>query len=113
MVRGVVEGQLTVATLKQRLGIPSSRKSFLKDLLIEACKRKLVTTEEFNLTVPKQDTVVKCYLYSVITDVEYRDKIDKYVLAASQLYTRGSYIANLLALKYFGPIQRDEVLTFK
>ena len=113
MTRGCVEGQLTVTGLKQRLGVPAKRKAFLKDLLIEASNKRLITTEEFNLTVPKQESVVKCYLYSVITNTDYRNKIEEYVLAASQLYTRGSYIANLLALKYFGDIGHGEGLVPK
>jgi len=109
MVVGLVKGQLTVAILKERLGLPPKRKACLKELLIDACKKNLLTAKEFELTVPKKESVVKCYLYSVITKPEYRSKIEDYVLAASQLFTRGSYIANLMALKRFGPVQRNEV----
>jgi len=108
MVVGLVKGQLSVAILKQRLGIDSKKICHLKDLLIEALAKKLLTKEEFDLTVPKQESVIKCYLYSMITDKEYREKIEKYVLASSQLYTRGSYIANLIALKILGPVEQQQ-----
>ena len=110
MTVGLKKGQLTVAVLRERLKTPPDKKGiYLKDLLIEAVTKKLITKEEFDLTVPKKESVVKCYLYSMITNTEHRNKIEKYVLAASQLYTRGSYIANLIALRVFGNIETHEV----
>ena len=109
MVVGVVKGQVTRPVLIQRLGLEPDTQMLMKDLLVQACSRNLVTKVEFDLSVPKKESVLKCYMYSVITDVKQRDKIEKYVLAASQLYTRGSIIANLLALKTFGPIEHLDV----
>ena len=91
MVRGVVEGQLTVATLKQRLGIPSSRKSFLKDLLIEACKRKLVKIKRVKTRESQEDmAIVTVFTLDGEVDLLMFSKV--YKIKAMDLFEEKTYI---------------------
>jgi hypothetical protein len=120
MTRGVKQGVLTTKDLRERLGISDEekpdkdkkkkkktkkeeeKKEGFCDLLLKAKELKLITDKEYEDSIPRKESVIKCYLYSVITDQNVRDIIDKYVVIASQFYIRASFMANILANKYLG-----------
>jgi hypothetical protein len=107
MTRGVKTGAVTRATLIERLKLDPKDKSNLLDLLKQANAKGLITQDELSLSLPTTNTVVKCYLNSVVEDKKQREQINNYVLCASQLYVRGSYIANLVVEKKMGMIERS------
>ncbi len=106
MGRGQRAGALTRKVLLARLDavVPKAagRTANVATLLGYAKYHNLISDHELNETIPRIEATIPCYLFSHITDVRLRAAIDKYVLAASGLYRRGSYIANLLAIKAFG-----------
>ena len=110
MTRGVKVGIVTVKTLKELLGLPKSNKTLLPELLRLARINNLISNEEFDKTSPTRNVVVKCYLYSVIENKRQRDQVEKYVIAYSKLYSRGSFIANLIALDKFGVINGPDAI---
>jgi hypothetical protein len=107
MTRGVRQGVLTSSDLRKRLGLNiKDNRKFIE--LLKACKEdNKITNEEYILSIPLKESTIKCYLYSIVTDEMQRTKIEEYVQMASLLYTRGSFIANLLALKELGAISGD------
>lgn len=110
MTRGVKAGAVTRATLLERLKLDSKNKFNLLDLLKQANAKGLITQDELSLSLPTTNSDVKCYLNSVIEDKKQREQINKYVLAASQLYVRGSYIANLVVEKKMGMIMANKTV---
>ena len=110
MVVGLKKDQVTVAVLKQRLGLSSTDKTLLPDLLRQAVTRNVVTSEEYALSVPKTDSVIPCYLHTIVTNTLFRTKIEEFVLVASQLFTRGSFIMNFLALKTYGNVEVSDII---
>jgi len=70
MVVGLKKDQVTVAVLKQRLGLSSTDKTLLPDLLRQAVTRNVVTSEEYALSVPKTDSVIPCYLHTTVMDIK-------------------------------------------
>jgi len=113
MTRGVRKGVVTCAELIKRLGIgdkdPKGKPYTKKELIILAIHANKLTEEEINLSIPNRNSVIKCYLNSLFgssdSDTRYKLVIDTYVKAASQLYTRGSIIANLIVNDVLGDIQ--------
>ena len=118
MTRGVKTGSLTASDLKKRLGIGDKDENgnlyTKKDLLVKAIKAGKVSESEVDLSTPTRNSVIKCYLHSIVDSstkgLEYRNAIEQYVLTASQLYTRGSIIANLVVDKILGNIQSNETV---
>ncbi len=110
MVRGVRQGVLTTTELKNRLNLIKEDKTKYTDLLLKALELKKITKEEFNNNLPTKETTLKCYLYSIIKDQNTRNKIENYVLTASELYSRGTFIANLIAFNYLGDILEQEIV---
>jgi hypothetical protein len=110
MTRGVSEGVVTVSRLKELLKLDPKNKTLLPDLLKQAYEQKLVTDEEFIKSSPKFIDTIKCYLFSFVQKPEHLVKIEKYVEAYSLLYTRGSFVANLIAQEKLGPIQALEAV---
>ena len=104
MTRGVTTGGVTRAELIKRLKLDKNDKTKLLQLLIMADSKKLVTKSEIALSVPTTTSTIKSYLYTLVENVVYRDKIESYVKVASQLFIRGSYIANLVAENLLGEI---------
>lgn len=112
MTRGVTKGKVTVKELKEKLGFPEKSQHRLLPLLKEALEKNLISQQQFEASLPTTTSTIKCYLYSMITDVDTRQKIEEYVQIASKLYIRGSYIANLHALNCFGQSSLDEQNSF-
>lgn len=77
-------------------------------LLKDALDKKLITEKQYEESLPIRRSVLKCYLYSVIKDEKKREIIEKYVLYYSQLYIRGTYIANLLVNSLIGNINIEK-----
>jgi hypothetical protein len=107
MTRGKRNGTVTVETLLQRLrtvpgGDALDKEAGVPTLLGHAKFHKLVSDFEFEETVPRTVTVLPCYLWTHITDAALRQRIDDYVVAASELYRRGSIILNCAAMDAFG-----------
>jgi len=110
MVRGVRQGVLTTTDLKNKLNLDKEDETKYTDLLLKALELKKITKEEFNNNLPTKETTLKCYLYSVVTNQTTRDKIEQYVLIASELYSRGTFIANLIAFNYLGNILEQDIV---
>jgi hypothetical protein len=68
------------------------------ELVWEAYKQGLITTEERDASFLRRSSTIPCYLYTHVTDSVIRDRIEAYVKAYSMLYTRGTYLANLVVL---------------
>jgi hypothetical protein len=115
MVRGVREGVITVAALKTLLKLKKNDKTKLPELLLKAYKEEKITEEVFKNSLPTIESTIKCYLYSIISDQDIRAHIEQYVLMASELYSRGSFIANLIAINRLGNILdlQDDILVPK
>eukprot|EP00798_Chlamydomonas_sp_ICE-L_P017719 gene17719-24078_t len=71
-------------------------------LLGHAIFHGVVTANEVNETTERVETTIPCYLFSYVEDPLKRQAIEKYVLAASQLFRRGTIIANLVAIETLG-----------
>ena len=109
MTRGVRAGILTCTDLRNRLNLNiKTDKTKLEDLLKQCKDQNLITEDEFKRSIPLSDSTIKCYLYSVVTDLNHRDKIEQCVQQTSLLFTRGSFIANFIALEIFGDIKPSE-----
>ena len=111
MTRGVREGKITSAALKTLLKLDAKDKTKYQVLLEDAYRQNLIDEETFNSSLPTTDSTVKCYLYSLITDTNIRNKIETYVLNASELYSRGSFLANLIAIDVLGEIGEKKKAT--
>jgi len=108
MTRGVRSGGVTKAELSKRLGLSATNKLKLIDLLRLAVANNKISPEELRISTPTEESTIKCYLYSFVKDKNVREKMEQYVVAASQLYTRGSLIANIIAEDIYGGIERHE-----
>ena len=111
MARGVRKNKLTKSALAERLGLLSLTKKELDkaklvDLLKQAVQQHKLTEEELQNSLPTSNSVIKCYLRSIVNRNEDLERIDKYVQIASLLYARGSFIANLLAHEAIGEITK-------
>jgi hypothetical protein len=104
MTRGVIKGKVTTSILKERLGLNPSCKTKLPELQRLASEKNLITPEEFKLSAPTSVSTIKCYLHSVIKGPLLRDSLEKYAIMASKLYTRGTFIANIIATEKLGTI---------
>lgn len=106
-IRGIRENKLTKAVLIERLGLPDDKdtqKLKLPELLRLALKDDKVSKVELPASSPTTESAIKCYLHSVVQDKKEQKQIERYVMMASQLFTRGSFIANLIANEAFGDI---------
>lgn len=113
MTRGVREGRLIKADLVERLKLPHDDNYKLKDLLDRALKEGKLTNEELQASLPTSNSVIKCYLYSVVDSNECRNALETYVQVSSQLYSRGTFILNLIADHLFGSINiSDDIPKF-
>lgn len=107
---GVRKGQLTKQKLADLLNIKLDDKKNKLELLKLALEKQKISLDVFTENLPTIESTIKSYLYSVITDEKMRSKIETYVLQASELYIRGTYIANLIAIDIFGPIQHVKLI---
>lgn len=78
----------------------SSLKTLGKDDLVWlAFEKSLISDIERDASFNKITSTLPCYLHTHIVDEEVRTKIEEYVQSYSLLYSRGSYLANLVAIK--------------
>ena len=124
MTRGQRHGQLTRATLVERLQhSPECREltaaetqAPLLKLLGHAKHYGVVNQHEEKQTVPRVETTIPCYLRPLLANAHasteearvWGDVIDRYVVTASKLYHRGSALANYIAMHLYGPRETDE-----
>ena len=112
MTKGRRNGFVTKAVLAERLeestGIAfDPEQSSARALLGYAIFHGAVTPMEQEETVERVESTIPCYLHTHVTDGPRRDAIEKYVVASSRLYRRGSIIANLASMAIAGPRLAD------
>ena len=93
--------RLTTANNVPRFNI-SEDVSLLR-LLGHAMYYGLVTDDEVTETVPRNETTLPCYLFTVLLDKNDRERMDKYVDASSEAFRRGTLILNRVAQQMCGP----------
>jgi len=120
MTRGCRNGLLTKAQLLDRLDrcgacraltAAERRDGSLREILGHAVYYGLVTEKEYQETVPRDETTIPCYLRPLLEDKvspETAELIDRYVIAASKMYHRGSLVANYVAMRLYGHRVEDE-----
>jgi hypothetical protein len=121
-MRGRRIGQLTTAELAARLRAHADAdEAYLKTLnltklLGHAICHAVIDEHEIQATIPRVETTLPCYLKTYITDQKHVSAIERYVIAASKLYHRGSIILNLVAQRICGerlPGARDITVTVR
>lgn len=121
-MRGRRVGQLTTAELAARLRAHADAdEAYLKTLNLtrlvgHAICHAVIDEHEIQVTVPRVETTLPCYLKTYINKPEHVAAIDRYVVAASKLYHRGSIILNLVAQSVCGarlPGARDITVTVR
>ena len=108
MGRGMRIGALSKMDLEKRIvdrfpdvKIPKSAPT--SQLLGHAIYHELVTEKEVDETTPRnQISTIPCYLYTYVSDPAIRSQLEKYVVATSKLFRRGSIILNLIAMHHCG-----------
>ena len=115
MTRGCREGKLTKADFVHRLASfvierlqldEADHSTTVKLVLDELYSRDalyghahahgLLSDLECRESCPQTTSTVPCYLYTHVANAKLRDAIEKYVLAASMLFLRGSDIVNII-----------------
>ena len=109
MTVGKRAGFLTKAELASRLStrLPDHEPidpvaTQAKVILGHAVFHKVISDFELNETIERTETTIPCYLFTHVEDPLKRHAIEEYVVAASQLYRRGTIIANLVAIQIAG-----------
>lgn len=108
MTRGVKQGIITSKALLSLLALDKNTKAKKLDLLDLALEKDLIDIETYEQSVPRRESCIKCYLKSVIGNDVVFQRCQDYVEMASLLYTRGSIIANFVALSMAGVIQTHD-----
>ena len=110
MTRGQRAYTVTKAELINRLTTANNVPRFeisedvsLLRLLGHAMYYGIVTDDEVAETVPRNETTLPCYLFTVLLDKNDRERIDKYVDASSEAFRRGTLILNRVAQQMCGP----------
>ena len=119
MPRGCRNGFLTKVNLAARLAgaaVPGAseikpEKASARALLGHAIFHKVVSDFEVAETVERKESTVPCYLFTHVQHSGQRDAIEKYVVAASQLFRRGTIIANLMAMGRVGSSSDEDRLS--
>lgn len=73
----------------------------------DAC---LITDEQAVASFVRNHVTIPCYLYTHIEDSVIRERLEQYVQAYSTLFSRGSYLANLICLNI--PVPTFELVSF-
>lgn len=69
------------------------------DLCWKALKDGLITPAECEASLERRTSTIPCYLHTHIQNHEIQRLIEEYVRCYSRMFSRGSYIANLVAMK--------------
>lgn len=107
MTRGQRSGFLTKAVLASRLSYhtkqPIDPTAYGAPHLLGAAEfHGLVSAQEWTETVGRDETTLPCYLYTHVTDAATRNALDRYVVACSELFFRGSLVVNYMAQRSCG-----------
>jgi hypothetical protein len=109
MAPGCRQGYVTKDTLAARLALAvpqgarlDPKKTSARVILGHAIFHGVVTAHEADETTERVESTLPCYLFSHVEDPLKRQAIESYVLAASQLYRRGTLLTNLMAMKTLG-----------
>jgi len=101
---------LTKSDLCQKLNdspivpdVTISEEAGLCTLLGHAMYYNLLSTEEIAETVPRVETTMSCYLWTLIDDPQDRVTCEQFANFSSEAHRRGTIILNLLAMKKCGP----------
>lgn len=78
--------------------VKSSKKLSKNELVFMALDQGLISEEAANASYVRYTSTLPCYLHTHVKDPVLRDVIERYVQAYSQLYVRGSWLANLAAM---------------
>ena len=108
MGKGMRIGALSKMDLEKRIldrfpdfKIPKNAPT--SQLLGNAIYHGVVTEKEIDETTPRnQISTIPCYLYTYVPDPAIRSQLEKYVVATSKLFRRGSIILNLIAMHHCG-----------
>jgi len=110
MVRGLRAYTVTKSELVSRLvaaeNVPRfeiSEEAPLPWLLGYAIYYGLLSREEIAETVPREETTLPCYLATVIPEKHDQKQLDRYIIASSDAFRRGTFILNRIAQKVCGP----------
>jgi len=110
MTRGLRQNCITKGELVRRLvessdvpDVEIDDGASLPRLLGHAMYYGLVTADEIVETVPRNETTLPCYLATVIPDEKDRSRLDRYVVASSDAFRRGTFILNRIAQQVCGP----------
>ena len=87
---------LTLLATNENVDIKVLKSQGKNDLCWRALDQQLITQEECNASLVRRTSTIPCYLYTHVQIPEAREKIELYVRCYSMLFTRGSYIANLI-----------------
>jgi len=85
----------------------TSLKLLGKDELVWlAFENSLISDVERDASFNKITSTLPCYLHTHIIDTDIQEKIEEYVQAYSMLYSRGTYLANLVAIQKSKSVQK-------
>lgn len=110
MTRGQRSGSVTKAELHGRLarlappGVLPPSEAPLAVLLGHAIFYRLVSDDEVRETVPRTERTIPCYLQPLLDKLPrgLPELLERYVLATSRLFLRGTCIANFIAQRLCG-----------
>eukprot|EP00210_Caulerpa_lentillifera_P004048 g3861.t1 len=73
----------------------------------------VMSNDLIKASTPWAYRVYKCYLWTVLTNQDFRDKLEEYVMAYSLLWTRAHYIINLWLYRMANiPLKRRQDIDF-
>ena len=101
MPKRLAEGALSVPAVRRLLtdaNVSSRGLSGKNALLWTAHDKRLITKEQLDASLEARNSIIPCYLRTHITTPAVYDKLEEYVKAWSRLFSRGTYLANLVAL---------------
>ena len=73
------------------------------DLCWEAYDKGLISKDECESSLNRKESIIPCYLYTHVQNVQVRKLIEDYVQCYSKLFSRGSIIANLVTISLLPP----------
>ncbi len=112
MVRKNLPNFLYKEDLVNRLIADGQSKEYItklgkNDLVWLASEKSLISNIERDDSFNKRTSTLPCYLYTHVVDKDVREKIEEYVQSYSMLYSRGSYLANLVALSTMNTTSKE------
>lgn len=115
MVRKNLPNFLYKDDLVNRLVADGQSEEYIKklgknELVWLSSEKSLISNIERDDSFNKRTSTLPCYLYTHIVDKDIREKIEEYVQSYSMLYSRGSYLANLVAINITNSINSTDLI---